>query len=376
MPCFYMTTHTTLSDAARALRRSCPVSLVTRHSPLVTAFLIATLPSSKVRPSSSKQRALKILIATLNTFPLRPSASDRRPPSTNHVLRNRLSKPFQTAATPSKSIECNFEIDRLIGGRVPIARPYQGGTDPYLKEENGPKSQRDASPPRGWRIFDATWRAELPRRSFRQEIAEEEDEVGGALGEAAHEVGEPIGAEGDIDAEAVAIADELPLQVGADAVEHLKFELFAPNIFRAREFLRRPDHRGIVRGDAVVNAAREQQLHELHVIRVHVFFFGEANFGRFFVSALAETQAAGDCEQVLHILLGAIEVGLHHGAHGRVFCAHALRDFDGALRIGRAFHINAHEISQLGGVRDDLLDQFLAQRLAEIEAQLRELQGN
>ena len=39
-----------------------------------------------------------------------------------HRLRNRLSSLFQNAATPSKSTECNIEIDRLIGGRVPTAR--------------------------------------------------------------------------------------------------------------------------------------------------------------------------------------------------------------------------------------------------------------
>src|SRR5271155_1901918 len=87
MPCFYMTTHTTLSDAARALRRSCPVSLVTRHSPLVTAFLIATLPSSKVRPSHSKQRALEILITTLNQFLPRHLSPHRGSQGASHDSR-------------------------------------------------------------------------------------------------------------------------------------------------------------------------------------------------------------------------------------------------------------------------------------------------
>ena len=39
------------------------------------------------------------------------------------------------------------------------------------------------------------------------QVAEEEGYVGGALVEAAHEVGEPVAAEGDVDPDAVAVCD-------------------------------------------------------------------------------------------------------------------------------------------------------------------------
>src|SRR5271156_5939550 len=63
-----MTTRTSLSAVALALRRSWPVSLATSHSPLVTEFLIATHPSSEIDTTHSQQTGSQILIATVNAF--------------------------------------------------------------------------------------------------------------------------------------------------------------------------------------------------------------------------------------------------------------------------------------------------------------------
>ena len=40
-----------------------------------------------------------------------------------------------------------------------------------------------------------------------EEVAGEEGYVGGAFGQAAHEIGEPVAAVGDVDAQAIAIFD-------------------------------------------------------------------------------------------------------------------------------------------------------------------------
>src|SRR5215218_7612392 len=63
--------------------------------------------------------------------------------------------------------------------------------------------------------------------SALHQVGEEEVEVGGAFGEAAHDVGVPLGAVGEVDAEAVAFGDNLLLEVAADAVEHLELEAVA-----------------------------------------------------------------------------------------------------------------------------------------------------
>jgi hypothetical protein len=46
-----------------------------------------------------------------------------------------------------------------------------------------------------------------PRQRLAREVTQEEGDVGGALGEAAHEIGEPITAEGDVHADAVTVGN-------------------------------------------------------------------------------------------------------------------------------------------------------------------------
>ncbi len=82
-----------------------------------------------------------------------------------------------------------------------------------------------------------------------------EEGVGGALGEAAHEVGIPFSSEGDVDTCVETFTDEGSLQVAANAVEHLEFEGFGVDAVFPHEFLRGGDHRFVVGGDAVVGAA-------------------------------------------------------------------------------------------------------------------------
>ena len=54
---------------------------------------------------------------------------------------------------------------------------------------------------------------------------QEEDQVGRPLGEAAHEVAVPLVAEGNVDPQLLALADQPDLLLVADAVEHLQFVL-------------------------------------------------------------------------------------------------------------------------------------------------------
>src|SRR5271156_4797568 len=213
-------------------------------------------------------------------------------------------------------------------------------------------------------------------RSTRQQIAQEERDVGGAFGQAAHEIRKPIHAERDVDADAVSVAHEFLLQVGADAVEHLEFEAVTLDVFLADEIERGANHGWVVRRDAVINAAGQQNSHQLHVVGVHIGFLRKRQFGRLLVGALAKAQAATDGEQVLHVLLGAVEIRLHYGANARVLRAHAFYNFDGSLRVGRTFHIHAHEIRLAGGVRDDFFQQLLTEIFAQVQSQLRELQRN
>ena len=93
--------------------------------------------------------------------------------------------------------------------------------------------------------------ASTPSRSLvLEEVFGEEEDVGGALGEAAHEVGVPLGAEGDVDADAIAFGGEAALEVAADAVEHLELEGVLVDLVLVDEVAHLVDDGLVVGGDA------------------------------------------------------------------------------------------------------------------------------
>src|SRR6266481_10051884 len=83
-----------------------------------------------------------------------------------------------------------------------------------------------------------------------EEVFGQEEEVGGAFGEAAHEVGVPLGAEGDVDAHAVAFVGEAALEIAAYAVEHLKLEGMLVDLVLVDEVAHLVDDGLVVGGDA------------------------------------------------------------------------------------------------------------------------------
>ena len=89
---------------------------------------------------------------------------------------------------------------------------------------------------------------------FFQHVSGYEEDVGGALGEAAHEVGVPLVAEGNVDADVVAFFDELLLEVATDAVEHLEFEAGGRDVVFFGVGFGGFDHFFIVCGEAVIEA--------------------------------------------------------------------------------------------------------------------------
>ena len=77
----------------------------------------------------------------------------------------------------------------------------------------------------------------MPVASRPQKVFGDEEDVRWALGQAAHEVGIPLGAERDIDPQALAFSHQLLLQIAANAMQHLKFVRVARNIFGPRKCL-------------------------------------------------------------------------------------------------------------------------------------------
>src|ERR1700682_4642480 len=125
-----------------------------------------------------------------------------------------------------------------------------------------------------------------------EKISNEEAEIGRPLCQAPHEVGKPIPAEGNVNSQSVAIMDKLALQISADAVEHLKFEVVFGNAELSGAANRSRDHARIVRGETVIETARQKYPHQFYVVAIHISFSWKGDLGRLLVRALAEADAA------------------------------------------------------------------------------------
>src|SRR5258707_3768696 len=131
-----------------------------------------------------------------------------------------------------------------------------------------------------------------------EEVFGEEEDVGGALGEAAHEVGVPLRAEGDVDADAVALGGEAALEIAAYAVEHLELEGVLVDLVLVDEVAHLVDDGLVVGGDAAEDTfapgrigVGNHALHQVDVVGVDVGFGGERDVGALFVGSLAEANA-------------------------------------------------------------------------------------
>ena len=94
--------------------------------------------------------------------------------------------------------------------------------------------------------------------------------------------------------------------------------------------------------DAGIGTAREQRFGEPQVgpaDRRHVF---ERYLRRFVVRALAQAHARLRRDRLLHVLGGALEVGLQDDADVVVARAHAPIDAQRRVEHGGAFHVDAH----------------------------------
>src|SRR5438105_7479132 len=124
-----------------------------------------------------------------------------------------------------------------------------------------------------------------------KEVLENEDRIRRPLGETAHQVRIPFRAERDVHAHAPSIANELLLQIAADAVQHLKLERVGSDVLAPREGDRRVDHLRIVRRDSVIRPAPQHDLHQLDEVRVDIRLRLESDLRRLLVRALAEADA-------------------------------------------------------------------------------------
>ncbi len=102
-----------------------------------------------------------------------------------------------------------------------------------------------------------------------QQIPGDEEYICRSFRQAAHEIGIPLGTEWNVNAHAPSFAHQPPLQVAANAVEHLKLKGVAWNIFLRGKCFGLIDDLLVVRRQAVIDAALHQNFHQPDVARVH-----------------------------------------------------------------------------------------------------------
>src|SRR5215467_5473092 len=85
--------------------------------------------------------------------------------------------------------------------RLPFGWPSSLPVSPVSSSSTAPATRPSSRPPSA------------------EKVLQDEEGVGGAFGQPAHQVGIPLGAEGNVDAASPAFFDQLLLQITADAVE-------------------------------------------------------------------------------------------------------------------------------------------------------------
>ena len=216
-------------------------------------------------------------------------------------------------------------------------------------------------------------------RLLAEKVLGDEEHVGGALGEAAHEVGVPLAAEGRVDADVVALGDERALQIAADTKQHLKLEFAGCDVVRGGVGFGGGDHGGVVRCQAVVDAAGEQGAGEFDVVGVDVGLAREGDGGGLFVGAFAEADADAFGHEAVDVGLGAVEIGLDDDADVAAEArggVDAVDDVEGDVGEGGVFHVDAEEAAGGLGVLGELEGDIFGQRGVEGEAHLGELDAD
>src|SRR6266542_3109897 len=123
------------------------------------------------------------------------------------------------------------------------------------------------------------------------EVLDDEEDVGGALGQASHVPGEPGFAVADQDPEPVAGPGESLLLLAADSVEHLKLQSLGRQVRGTAEVFDPAYEHGVVRAEDRADSlragvGRQKQRRQLEIVLVHVALLRERLVRRLAVGAL------------------------------------------------------------------------------------------
>src|SRR5260370_24310616 len=131
----------------------------------------------------------------------------------------------------------------------------------------------------------------------------------------------------------------------------------------------------------MIDAAFHQDLHQLHVAGVDLGLLLKGDVFGLLVCAFAGPWADALGPQLLDVGLGAPHIRLDHGRDAALVPRDAVEfvnEVERALRVGRAFHIDANKIpgGHAGRLGDQSADDFVGHRLVHVEAHVGQLQAD
>src|SRR5581483_10419978 len=93
-----------------------------------------------------------------------------------------------------------------------------------------------------------------------KQVSEDKEEVGGSLGQTAHEVRVPLGPERNVNAHLPALSHQALLQITPDAVQHLELECVPRNVLANGERFCLIDNALVMRGQPMIDPALYERL--------------------------------------------------------------------------------------------------------------------
>src|SRR5687767_8247685 len=335
-------------------------------SPAFSEWLPGRLPRSRQRPvrgrsiptratrcaacnRSSHARPRRTATALTGSRSRRRSGSASTPGSAPRTWASTSPIPGSGSRPPRVS---PWSRDRGGGTSRPTAimtsrRPARSGSRASTSGGRTHVPDPATWPWRTWPSWRTAWPApSAPRRSLPDETAQDESDVRGPLGEAAHEVGDPLGPVGHVDAHPVSLPHQRLLQVPAHPEQHLHLPLRRPPVVARREILRLGEKLLVVGRDRRMEPVGEEDAHQLAVALVHLPLLGERHVAWLLIGSLHQPDLGPKRLQALQVGARAAEIRLQGQPHVRVLATDVLEQGDGRLGRRRVLHVDLHEVSE------------------------------
>ena len=133
-----------------------------------------------------------------------------------------------------------------------------------------------------------------------------------------------------------------------------------------------------MRGDAVIRATPQQQLHHPHIVIINIFLVGIGNGRRFIISAFAQPYAGGNFQKLARIIHRSTQIRLKNNTDiiQSKLRSESRENIDRRLRHARSFHVDADKVAAPGGIFDHAARIPISEFGIDFQSELRQLDRN